>query len=83
MGNNKTPYKTNFKRSEKAATSKPVRKTKRGNNAKPRAIRATRVDESAEKAQRIKWFLKWVLFLPLSIYAVMWLLLLMFDLFSA
>ena len=83
MGNNKTPYKTNFERSGKTATSKQVRKTKRRNIAKPWAIRATRVDESAEKVQRIKWFLKWVLLLPLSVYAVIWLALLMFDLFSA
>ena len=78
MGESKTPFKTN--------QDQIVGKTKTGKIRKItkfwKPIKTTKVDIAEEKAHRIKWVLKWVLFLPLSAYALMWLLVLFFDLFN-
>ena len=47
-----------------------------------RPIKATKVDPAKEKSHRFKWILKWILILPLSIYALVWLSLIVFDLFN-
>jgi Flp pilus assembly protein TadB len=82
MANNKKYSQTKTNQSMHTSALKRPGVRQRSNLARPRPFRATRVDEAAEKAQRIKWFLKWLLFLPLSVYVVIWFLLLMYELLS-
>ena len=79
MGESKTPFKTNV--DQKLGPFKASKKSRKTGFWKP--IRATEVDVAKEKTDRIKWLLKWVLFLPLSAYALLWLLVLLVDLFKS
>ena len=79
MTESKTPFKTNV--DQKIGPFKKRRPGSRTSLTKP-VKRATKVDPTKEKSQRFKWILKWILLLPLSIYALVWLLLVVFDLFN-
>jgi len=49
---------------------------------KRKPIKASRVDPVAEKKQRLAWWLKWVIILPLSAYALGWIVVILIDLFK-
>lgn len=49
---------------------------------KPKPIKAARVDPDKEKQRRLMWWLKWVFLLPLSAYALVWLLVIFIDFFK-
>ena len=78
MGKSKTPFKTNL--DQKVGPFKKRRENSKTGFSKP--IKATRVDDAKEKSNRTKWILKWVVLLPLSVYALLWLSLLLLDLFK-
>jgi hypothetical protein len=85
MVRKKVPFKTNVDQSivlDKAAQSRRTRLNARIQAAQPKPIRAQRVNPGWEKKQRIYWVLKWILFLPLSLYALSWFLLLLVDFFT-
>lgn len=77
MGESKTPFKTNI--DQKVGPVKARRKIRKTGLGKP--IKAVKVDEAQQKSKRLKWVLKWVLFLPVSAYALVWLLVMGVDLF--
>ena len=78
MGESKIPFRTNL--DQKVGPFKKRTEGSKTGFSKP--IKATRVDDAKEKTNRIRWVLKWVVFLPLSVYALLWLLLLLIDLFK-
>jgi hypothetical protein len=49
---------------------------------KPKPIKAEMVDLVKEKKQRLTWFMKWVVILPLSALVLMWLVVIFIDLFK-
>ena len=49
---------------------------------KRKRIKTSRVDPVKEKKQRAIWWLKWVIFLPLSAYALAWIVVILIDLFK-
>jgi len=49
---------------------------------KPKPIKAARVDPDKERSQRLMWWLKWVIVLPLSVYGLFWILVILIDLFN-
>ena len=49
---------------------------------KPKRIKAAKVDPTLEKKQRLAWGLKWVFILPLSAYALVWLVIIFIDFFK-
>jgi hypothetical protein len=79
MAAGKTPFKTNV--DQKLG---PLKKRRQGSGSSlTRTVkRAAKVDPAKEKYNRFKWILKWILILPLSIYALVWLSLIVFDLFN-
>ncbi|MCW8925492.1 MAG: hypothetical protein OQJ84_04480 [Xanthomonadales bacterium] len=78
MGESKVPFKTNV--DQKIGPFKRLKRNRAADSRKP--IKATKVDDAKEKSNRIKWVLRWVLILPLSVYAFVWLVLLLIDLFK-
>lgn len=79
MAESKTPFKTNL--DQKLGPFKKRRWGTRTPLTKP-VKSATKVDPAKEKSNRFRWILKWILILPLSIYALVWLWLIVFDLFN-
>jgi hypothetical protein len=78
MGESSIPFKTNV--NQKIA---PFRKRRaRPSSTASRPIKATKVDPAKEKTRRIKWVVKWVWILPMGAYVLVWLLLILFDLFN-
>ena len=47
---------------------------------KRKPIKASLVDSVEEKKQRLIWWLRWVVFLPLSAYALTWIVIILIDL---
>ena len=45
-------------------------------------IEAAKVDPEKERQRRLLWYLKWAFLLPLSAYALIWLLVLFIDFFK-
>jgi hypothetical protein len=79
MAESKTPFKTNL--DQKLGPFKKRRRVTGTPLTKP-VKRAAKVDPAKEKSNRFRWILKWILILPLSIYALVWLWLIVFDLFN-
>ena len=81
MGENKTPFKTNINQS---VTAKPRKENRLSGylSGKPKPLKTTKVDLDKEKTHRIVWIMKLVLLLPLSVYALFWLLVYIFDFFN-
>jgi len=81
MGENKTPFKTNINQS---VTAKPRKESRLSGylSGQPKPLKTTKVDLDKEKNHRIVWIMKWVLLLPLSVYALFWLLVYIFDFFN-
>jgi hypothetical protein len=50
--------------------------------ARRKTIRAVKVDAAKEKKRRMIWILKWVVILPLSAIVLMWLGVILIDLFK-
>lgn len=78
MGESKIPFKTNL--DQKIGPLKKRLKNRPGDVRKP--VKATEVDVAREKAERIKWVVRWVLILPVSVLLLLWMLLLFIDLFT-
>lgn len=51
-------------------------------SGKPKAIKVDKVDPDKERIGRLMWWLKWVFLLPLSAYALVWLLVIFIDFFN-
>jgi len=49
---------------------------------KRKRIKAAKVDPEKEKQRRLLWYLKWAFLLPLSAYALVWLLVIFIDFFK-
>ena len=49
---------------------------------KPKAIKADKFDADKVRLRRLMWWLKWVFILPLSAYALVWLVVMFIDLFQ-
>ena len=49
---------------------------------KPKPIKTTKVDPGKERLRRLMWWLKWVFLIPLSAYALVWLVVIFIDLFK-
>lgn len=81
MGESKTPFKTNTNQS---LTAKPRRKSRLSGylSGKPKPLKTTEVDLDKEKNHRRFWILKWVLLIPLSGYALFWMMVIIFDFFN-
>jgi len=47
---------------------------------KRKPIKASLADPVEEKKQRLIWWLRWVVFLPLSAYALTWIVIILIDL---
>jgi hypothetical protein len=85
MAESKIPFKTNVNQPIGTAESRRIQKKRRIARRlaeKQRQINATKVNIPQEKTRRIKWTLKWVLFLPLGFCALMWILVILIDLFK-
>ena len=85
MAESKIPFKTNLNQPIGTAESRRVQSKRRIARIlaeKRRRVRATRVNIPQEKTDRIKWMLKWVLILPLSAYVLMWVVVILIDLFK-
>lgn len=89
MGKRKTPFKTNLDQPVGKAPDEPsngplhTHSTKGGIwiRSKNRPIRAKVVNKKKERVVLFRWILKWVIAIPLSAYAAVWLFILMRDLF--
>ncbi len=89
MGKRKIPFKTNLDQPVGKASDAPPKRplhthsTKGGIwiQRKTRPIRAKVFNAKKERAILLRWILKWVIAIPLSAYAIVWLLILMRDLF--
>ena len=91
MGKSKIPFKTNIDQSIPRPAAKPTRRavqddiTKGGiwiRTKKTRRIRAVVVNLKKERNLLIKGILIWVVAIPLGVYFLVWLLILMIDLFT-
>lgn len=51
-------------------------------SGKSKVIKADKVDPDKERLRRLMWWLKWVFLLPLSAYALVWLLVIFIDFFN-
>ncbi len=82
MGDSKIPFKTN---TDQFKTGQFRRKSRLSGylSGKRKPLKTTKVDLAEEKENRVIWMLKWVLLLPLGIYALVWLLVVVIDLFSS
>ena len=90
MGKRKIPFKTNLDQPVGKAPDTPSKKpipthssTKGGIwiRRKNRPIKAKVVNKKKERSALLIWILKWVIAIPLSAYAIVWLFILMRDLF--
>lgn len=89
MGKRKIPFKTNLDQPVGKVPDTPSKRpphthsTKGGIwiRKKNRPIRAKVVNKKKERAVLLKWILKWVIAIPVSAYALVWLFILMRDLF--
>jgi hypothetical protein len=81
MGENKTPFKTNINQSVKAKTRQKSRLSDYL-SGKPKPLKTSEVNLDKERTHRVLWILKWVFLLPLSVYALFWLLVYIFDFFN-
>jgi hypothetical protein len=85
MAESKIPFKTNLNQPIGTVESRRIQKERRIARLlaeKQRQINATRVNIPREKTRRVKWTLKWVLFLPLGVCVLMWVLVILIDLFK-
>jgi hypothetical protein len=85
MAESKIPFKTNLNQTIDTVESRRIQSKKRITRflaEKRRRVRATEVNIPQERTDRIKWMLKWVLILPLSVYVLMWVLVILIDLFK-
>ena len=83
MSRRKVPFKTNVDQPidiDKAGRTKRKRSFL---SLKRKPIKASVVDPVQERTQRTKWTLKWAVLLPLSVFLLMWLVLLLLDLFKS
>jgi hypothetical protein len=81
VGDSKTPFKTKARQPKSGQSSKADRLS-HYLGGKPKSSKKIEVDPIKERTHRIFWVLKWVVFLPLSVYALFWLLVLIKDLFQ-
>ncbi len=85
MAKSKIPFKTSLNQPIGTAESKRIqrkRRVARRLDAKRRQIHATKVNNPQERIHRIKWMLKWVLFFPLSLFVLMWVLVILMEVFK-
>lgn len=85
MAESKIPFKTNLNQPIGTVESRRIQAKKRITRLlakKRRRVHATRVNIPQERTDRIRWMLKWVLILPLSVYVLMWVLVILIDLFK-
>lgn len=86
MVKSKIPFKTNVNQSSVSDKDGRRRKTRLSESylaSKPKPLKVKKVNIAKEKTHRIKWVLKWILLLPLSVYVLVWSLLLLVDLFNS
>ena len=78
---NRAPRPSN-KNPDQNRTRKTRRKTRISGylSRKRKPIKASLVDPVEEKKQRLIWWLRWVIFLPLSAYALTWIVIILIDL---
>lgn len=80
MGESKIPFKTNVDQPVGTASARRFLSTKRLTGlwrVKRKPLRVTKVDDTQKKILRIKWTLKWMVLLPLSVLTLLWLLVLL------
>lgn len=91
MASSKIPFKTNLKpsvgkatglRTTRAGRSRKVKRATGLSSSGRKRLKVTKVNVKLERARKIKWVVKWVLIIPLSIYAFAWLVVLLIDLFA-
>jgi len=90
MVKSKVPFKTNVDQSIRKVTTPTSKRT--GENPitkggiwisrKNRPIKAAVVNPKKEKTRLIVWILKWVVAIPLFAYFLIWLVIMMTDLFN-
>jgi len=92
MAESKLPFKTNLSQPLKTGQPKDPADSRAARGQARRAklwglprkkIQGTKVDIRQERVERIKWFAKWVVIIPCSIYALSWVYLVFADLFGA
>jgi hypothetical protein len=90
MGKSRVPFKTNVNRlgskPDADTLGKPAQsgKTNEGYwlRRQDRPIKAYLVNKEKEKKKLTKWILLWVVGIPLGVLALVWLFILIFDLFT-
>jgi len=90
MGKSRVPFKTNVNRPEGKSASGPLgqpvkpRKTNDGYWLRPqdRPIKAYLVNQEKERKKLTKWLLIWVVGIPIGVLALVWLFILVIDLFT-
>ena len=90
MGKSPIPFKTNVKRPAGKPDPNALKRPAQGGMAntgywlrrQDRPIKAYLVNPEKERRKLAKWILTWVVAIPLSFMAVMWLILLIIDLFN-
>jgi hypothetical protein len=92
MGKSKIPFKTNIDQSIPRPAARPTRTAAQDDitnggiwirTKKTRRISPVVVNLKKERSQLIEWILIWVVAIPLSAYILVWLLIVMIDLFTA
>lgn len=85
MAESKIPFKTNLNQPIGTAESKRIqekRRSARRLDAKRRQTHTTKVNDPQERVRRIKWTLKWILLFPLGLFVLMWVLVILVELFK-
>ena len=92
MVKSKVPFKTNVDQSIRKASANPPKRTAGPNpitkggiwirSGRRKRIRASVVNPKKERAHLVMWLLKWVVTVPVAAYLMVWLLILIADLFS-
>ncbi len=91
MAKSKVPFKTNVHQSLKKGRNQPGSETDQTKRLKrplklwgatPKKIKARKVNIRQQRTERIIWFTKWVVVIPLGIYSLSWIYLIFTDLFG-